>query len=89
MTFERFYLHKPDKIPEPVAAIPASIQNIFRRILAPTQLPSYWIERRHLQVFGAQLSGAGELGLYSGEGPKSSMLLPDESVKRCLLPGDY
>jgi len=73
--FERFHLHTPEKFQVP-ARDPGFDPSYFPQNCGALQLPCYWIERRHLQVFGAQANDCGELGLFSGEGPNGSVLFP-------------
>lgn len=75
LTFERFHLHQPEKFQIP-SRDPGFDPKYFPQNCGVIQLPCYWIERRHLLVFGAQAHDSSELGLCSGAGPKSCVLFP-------------
>lgn len=75
LALERFHLHKPDVF--------------FRHSRDPTfdpkylpqncgvlELPCYWIERRHLYVFGAQDDTRDEIKLLTGQAPNDRVLFP-------------
>jgi hypothetical protein len=74
LTFERFHLHKPEVFQNP-SRDPAFDPKYFPQNCGVMQLPCYWIERRHLYVFGAQ-HAADELSFFSGEGPHGCVLFP-------------
>lgn len=75
LAFERFHLHKPDWY------IDSSRDLAFDARYLPHncgafELPCYWIERRHLYVFGSQQRAYDEFGFMAGKGPKDSVLFP-------------
>lgn len=75
LQFERFHLHKPELFQDR-ARDPAFDPKYFPQNCGPVRLPCYWIERRHLYVFGEQAPDCNELGFFSGEGPRGSVLFP-------------
>ncbi len=75
LTYERFHLHRPEMFQDR-SRDPAFDPKYFPQNCGPVLLPCYWIERRHLHVFGAQANVADEIGFFSGDGPKAAVLLP-------------
>lgn len=75
LTFERFHLHKPELFQDR-SRDPAFDPKYFPQNCGALQLPCYWIERRHLHVFGAQARGSDELGFFAGDGPDTAVLFP-------------
>jgi hypothetical protein len=75
LTFERFHLHKPDLFQDR-SRDPAFDPKYFPQNCGAVRLPCYWIERRHLHVFGAQTQAADELNFFSGDGPNDAVLFP-------------
>jgi hypothetical protein len=74
LTFERFHLHKPEVF-QNRSRDPAFDPKYFPQHCGVMQLPCYWIQRRHLYVFGAQRAG-DELGFFAGDGPDGEVLFP-------------
>lgn len=74
LAFERFHLHKPEVF-QIRSRDPAFDPKYFPQNCGVMQLPCYWIERRHLHVFGSQ-HDPDELGFFSGAGPSSHVLFP-------------
>jgi hypothetical protein len=72
--FERFHLHKPEVF-QIQSRDPGFDPKYFPQNCGVMQLPCYWIERRHLYVFGAQ-QARDDLGFFSGAGPNSHVLFP-------------
>lgn len=72
---ERFHLHKPERF-QVQARDPGFDTKYFPQNSGVMQLPCYWIERRHLHVFGAQSRECGEMELLAGEGPGALVLFP-------------
>lgn len=75
LTLERFHLHKPELFQDP-SRDPAFDPKYFPQNCGVFQLPCYWVERRHLHVFGSQGKACGEFSFFRGEGPGGSVLLP-------------
>lgn len=75
LTFERFHLHKPEMFQDR-SRDPAFDPKYFPQNCGPVLLPCYWIERRHLHVFGAQANVSDEISFFSGDGPKDAVLFP-------------
>jgi len=75
MTYERFHLHKPEQFHDR-ARDPDFDPGYFPQNCGVIELPCYWIERRHLHVFGAQASDAEEIDFFSGDGPQDAVLFP-------------
>lgn len=75
LTFERFHLHKPELFQDR-SRDPGFDPKYFPQNCGVVALPCYWIERRHLHVFGAGLHGADEFSFFSGDGPRSAVLFP-------------
>lgn len=75
LTFERFHLHKPELF-QNRSRDPAFDPKYFPQNCGAVQLPCYWIERRHLYVFGAQAHASEELSFFSGSGPSDHVLFP-------------
>lgn len=75
LILERFHLHKPEQFLDP-ARDPAFDPKYFPQNCGAVQLPCFWIERRHLYVHGAQVHASDELGFFSGEGPRGTVLFP-------------
>jgi hypothetical protein len=69
--FERFHLHKPQTF-QNRARDPAFDPKYFPQNSGVVRLPCYWIERRHLYVFG----DSGELGLCASDSPGGAVLFP-------------
>ncbi|HEY5755449.1 MAG TPA: hypothetical protein VIU34_06475, partial [Steroidobacter sp.] len=69
--FERFHLYKPE-IFQNRSRDPTFDPAYFPQNSGVVQLSCYWIERRHLYVFG----DSGELGLCASEGPDGAVLFP-------------
>lgn len=75
LTFERFHLHKPELF-QNRSRDPAFDPKYFPQNCGAVRLPCYWIERRHLYVFGAQAHVSEELSFFSGDGPNAAVLFP-------------
>jgi hypothetical protein len=75
LILERFHLHKPEQFNDPTRD-PAFDARYFPQNCGAIPLPCFWIERRHLYVYGAQVRASDEAGFFSGEGPHASVLFP-------------
>ena len=75
LTFERFHLHKPELF-QNRSRDPSFDPKYFPQNCGAVPLPCYWIERRHLYVFGTQARVSDELSFFSGEGPEAEVLFP-------------
>jgi hypothetical protein len=75
LALERFNLHKPDVYLN-TSRDPAFDPQFLPQNCGVVELPCYWIERRHLYVFGAQEHAGDELGFLAGTGPHDSVLFP-------------
>lgn len=75
LELERFHLHKAELFLDR-SRDPAFDPKYFPQNCGAVRLPCYWIERRHLHVFGIQPTGATQLDFVSGDGPDSSVLFP-------------
>ena len=75
LKFERFHLHKAELFQDR-SRDPAFDPKYFPQHCGVAPLPCYWIERRHLHVFGAQTRAADELSFFSGGGPNDTVLFP-------------
>lgn len=75
LAFERFHLHKPELFQDR-SRDPAFDPKYLPQNCGVVPLPCYWIERRHLHVFGAQARVADELNFFSGAGPNGAVLFP-------------
>jgi hypothetical protein len=75
LAFERFHLHKPELFMDK-SRDPAFDASYLPHSCGAFELPCYWIERRHLYVFGSQQPTYDEFGFLAGEGPGGSVLFP-------------
>lgn len=75
LTFERFHLHKPELIFRKAGDL-AFDSRYLPHNCGAFELPCYWIERRHLYIFGGQQSAYDEFGFMAGDGPHDSVLFP-------------
>ena len=75
LTFERFHLHKPEMFQDR-SRDPDFDPKYFPQNCGAVALPCYWIERRHLHVFGAQSRQSDEISFFSGDGPNGAVLFP-------------
>ena len=75
LILERFHLHKPEAF-QVTSQDPAFDPRYFPQNCGAVELPCYWIERRHLYVFGSQQRAPDELRFFTGEGPQDHVLFP-------------
>lgn len=75
LVFERFNLHKPERFQNAMQAGTFDIRFLPSNCDA-IQLPCFWVQRKHLYVYGTQVNSANEFSLFEGDDPHERILFP-------------